>query len=370
MMSSNNGFEEESVKGQWNLMRWHDWEWLGARRVFPRCMFAQLRRSGQTRNYDPTSFQGAIFSGNPSKVTTIDQLGLTTWNDAYYMVFWTFPRDFPKEIGPVSKVKLLVCRVRMKVQPLSDGPTAEDVFEVPGSNLVHQIIRCCFPMGQNWLPKSWDWWRKSTSWDLTKLQKFRVGLENVTSQWPWVCFWEFWEDNFQLHDRFKQRVQSRFPNFSYVCSATKVPQNWWIWRWSSSYWLVHTLCRQTLSSILASQFQKHSEMLRIVDIRKLHHKISCIAVAIGVFWSYFPFLALAKDTCCKYIRYSPPVKVNEYSSYVWTNGNVLTLPRPQRSLWMVKWYRLILNAPARGQWKLKDDIMDGWDPCLSHVVAR
>ena len=163
-------------------MRWHDLEWLGARRVFPRCMFAQLR-SGQTRNYDPTSFQGAIFSGNPSKVTTIDQLGLTTWNDACYTVFWTFPRDFPKEIGPVSKVKLLVWRFRMKVQPLSDGPTAEDVFEVPGSNLVHQIIRCCLP-GQNWLPKSWDWWRKSTSQDLTKLQKFRVRVENVTPQWP------------------------------------------------------------------------------------------------------------------------------------------------------------------------------------------
>ena len=111
-------------------------------------------------------------------------------------------------------------------------------------------------------------------------------------------------------------------------------------------------------------------MLRIVDIRKLHHKISCIAVAIGVFWYYFPFWHLPKILAAKYIRYSPPVKVNEYSSYIWTNGSVLTLPRPQRSLWMVKWYRLILNAPARGQWKLKDDIMDGWDPCLSHVVAQ
>lgn len=86
------------------------------------------------------------------------------------------------------------------MQPLSDGPTAEDVFDVPGSNLVHHIIRfVVFP------------WTKigSGQKDLgigegnqpqRDLQKFQgEGFKNVTgSNDPKFAFGIFWEPEIDM----------------------------------------------------------------------------------------------------------------------------------------------------------------------------
>ena len=173
---------------------------------FPRCVFAQLRWFGQTLNYDPTSFPGAILSGNPSKVT---KFRLTTWDDAYYTVFWTFPSDFPKEIGPVFKFKKNSCDVSsgwrcnlcLMVQLLKMS------LMFPEATWCITSSDGCFPMDQNWLgtERSWDWWRKSTSKGPPKIPGWGVKMspDPIIRSLLLGIFWEPEIDMFQLGSHFR-----------------------------------------------------------------------------------------------------------------------------------------------------------------------
>lgn len=104
------------------------------------------------------------------------------------------------------------------MQPLSDGPTAEDVFEVPGSNLVHLPIQCV---------KEINLRRPHKAPKHGRGEKLKMSPLTMT---PKFANWEFLEseiDSFQLYDLFKQRVGSpKSPSKIDEFEGDPVPIGW------------------------------------------------------------------------------------------------------------------------------------------------